>query len=1475
MTYRSARNLAICIYLATFPTASWGEGTAQLGKRQAVRETTELLVEVLKVGEVINIAVGNDAADSDAAIEVTVTDPAGAQVFGSPFTITTSSKGYLPGGADPAVPAILKPEDVLQITSAMTGSYVVAFDNLRVYNNDPPAVDPLDISVTPNATTNINTAAPFDGLGRLHSRDWHLNSHGFTANHATNAAFYVVVPTSSTTDSVWRMQFEGMAGYSYEVAANDIGLRGLDQSGSVNMKDQAPPNPMFEIYLNIPVQAKGGGQAAEVSNLQYSGPTLSCKCAVKNLPSSFTFQAVGGTTYSLVIDLDKDGIFDPSKGDREITGTAQSGANTIDWDGTTEDGKGIAAGTYDVRLSVRLGQFHFVAKDVETAKPGLRIFAADISDKLNPIFSPTQMFWDDTKVNTKTHDGANNIPEEQKSKPESSLPDGLSSGQLTDPAICDENSGNAHCWGNFENSDDPLSPGENRYMDTWVFSYQTVVYGTVCVDDEATDTDGDTLTFHEECSAGSDPTKADTDDDGLNDAIEVKGQNQTDPTKADTDSDGVGDGVEDADQDGVYDSATETDPTKPDTDGDGLKDGEEDADQDGTKDSGETDPRLADTDGDGLVDGLEQGVDSSGNAIPNANPTDPLKADSDGDGLSDAEEDSSGDGVLGSGETDPTLSDTDGDGLSDGIEKGKNSDGSTIADANTSDALDSDTDDDGLKDGEEDLNANGVFDKATETDPNTLDSDSDGLPDGWIDGFGGTEQNGTWEPGEGEDRNGNGKFDAGTETDPKKKDTDGGGEPDGAEENTTHHNPLDSADDREPTVIIRGGGGCSTAGGTGVISFFTIIGLVFLLLGRRFFCVVGLVLFLLFGASAVAAQTKPVSFPAANFRPAANPSGYFVSEKALTLPHLNASALLYFGYAHQPLKMLDSSSGEEKSALMNYQFNVDLLLAFGLFDRLELALALPVTLAQSSDDLAALDRPPGTTLAPGIGDIRFIPKVRLLTAGVVSFALALPLSLPSGSEDNFLGDATVSFSPRAIIALNLERFRAALNVGYRIRKDQSVAVSSEAQPKLIIDDELFGSLGLSVPVWDARIDLLADFFFSMSVIELRQTEAPVEFLVGARIKLPYSLAASVAGGAGLTYGVGAPKFRIIAGFSYQYVAPRAAIKKRPIGSTDPDLDGFVGAADKCPNSPEDMDGFEDGDGCPEKDNDKDGIADLDDACPLKAEDRDDFEDRDGCPEPDNDKDEILDGKDMCPNEKEDLDGFEDEDGCPDKDNDKDGVVDQLDKCPLKAEDKDGFEDTDGCPELDNDGDGVEDAKDKCPNAKEDLDGWADFDGCPEIDNDDDGMPDTLDKCPDDAEVFNGVDDADGCPDKGPGLVQIEKGRIASPAIAFARKSTKVRRASMKLLQDVTNTLQYNLWIKKVALVGYGDAQNESAADRALAKKRAETVRDLLIKVGVHPLRIKAVDYAEAGHAAQSGKRPKGVVQLIIISPVPGKPTPPR
>ncbi len=61
-----------------------------------------------------------------------------------------------------------------------------------------------------------------------------------------------------------------------------------------------------------------------------------------------------------------------------------------------------------------------------------------------------------------------------------------------------------------------------------------------------------------------------------------------------------------------------------------------------------------------------------------------------------------------------------------------------------------------------------------------------------------------------------------------------------------------------------------------------------------------------------------------------------------------------------------------------------------------------------------------------------------------------------------------------------------------------------------------------------------------------------------------------------------------------------------------DRDGVPDVRDKCPDAPEDIDGFEDTDSCPEVVHDRD-VVDVQDRCPDVPDDE--MGDIDGCPDP--------------------------------------------------------------------------------------------------------------------------------------------------------------------------------------------------------------------------------------------------------------------
>lgn len=307
---------------------------------------------------------------------------------------------------------------------------------------------------------------------------------------------------------------------------------------------------------------------------------------------------------------------------------------------------------------------------------------------------------------------------------------------------------------------------------------------------------------------------------------------------------------------------------------------------------------------------------------------------------------------------------------------------------------------------------------------------------------------------------------------------------------------------------------------------------------------------------------------------------------------------------------------------------------------------------------------------------------------------------------------------------------------------------------------------------------------------------------------------------------------------------------RPVFAGDSDDDGVPNKFDECKNDPEDKDGFQDNDGCPDPDNDADGVCDA-----WVAEKGQSGKFASACK-----------GSDKCLEVAEDKDGFEDGDGCPDPDNDKDGIPDTKDKCANDAEDMDGYQDNDGCPEPDNDGDGVCDAwisekglsakyastctgSDKCMEAKEDKDGFEDNDGCPDADNDKDGIKDESDKCPMEAETVNMVDDEDGCADKAMPPLDAVK---TYPLVRFRSSTAELTvEAEQPLEQLAKQLLEYP--DKKVEIRLFTWYKGKKKEDYlALLQARSKAIVDFLVGKGVAADRLQEVQYTKESFEALKG-----------------------
>jgi outer membrane protein OmpA-like peptidoglycan-associated protein len=603
---------------------------------------------------------------------------------------------------------------------------------------------------------------------------------------------------------------------------------------------------------------------------------------------------------------------------------------------------------------------------------------------------------------------------------------------------------------------------------------------------------------------------------------------------------------------------------------------------------------------------------------------------------------------------------------------------------------------------------------------------------------------------------------------------------------------------------------------------------------NRFFLLFSVVLF---SSSLVFAK----GFDIQTFHLSSSPHGFFSTQGGELSTHLQFSSGLGFVYGKDVLQLsvLESDGTQsDVGGLVQHRLDAVWTASLGLWNWVELGVALPVAWQQGKDAQSftqvGVALSGGSLRAWGLGDMRIFPKVKLLNIrnGLFAMAFTPQVVVPSGGGAVYASSNTWGFAPVLNMSTRVQRMRAGLDLGYRIRDKAHVA-------SLAIDDEVFWKAAVAYNVLsnaNKPLEITGELFGYTGVKHpfgagLKGTEkdlqaalTSLEAMLGARWWAWEHVLVSGGVGMGLMSGYGAALPRVYIGATY---FSGSATPK------DGDMDGVVDGIDQCPDKKEDRDGFKDDDGCPEPDNDEDHFADEDDACPLEAEDKDGFEDDDGCPEADNDKDGVLDTQDACAMQAEDKDGFKDDDGCPDVDNDEDGVLEGVDACPLEKEDVDGYEDWDGCLEPDNDQDGLLDTADACPDYAEDKDGVKDADGCPE-ENDDDGVPDASDACPAQSETFNGVKDADGCPEPSPASeVQMlgDEIKLKNP-VGFQKGTAVLAPPAQAVLEHLVAMMKVRKDIALLRIVGYADPSLSVQKAKILSQARQTVVAQYLQKRGV-------------------------------------------
>lgn len=206
-----------------------------------------------------------------------------------------------------------------------------------------------------------------------------------------------------------------------------------------------------------------------------------------------------------------------------------------------------------------------------------------------------------------------------------------------------------------------------------------------------------------------------------------------------------------------------------------------------------------------------------------------------------------------------------------------------------------------------------------------------------------------------------------------------------------------------------------------------------------------------------------------------------------------------------------------------------------------------------------------------------------------------------------------------------------------------------------------------------------------------------------------------------------------------------------------------------------------------------------------------------------------------------------------KDSDGDGVIDDLDKCPDTP--KGVKVDAKGCP-LDSDGDGVPDYLDQCPDTPKGV--KVDAKGCP-LDSDGDGVPDYLDKCP-------------GTPK---GIIVDDKGceLKLTLRINFDSDKSDIKPEFKDEVAKAAAFVRENSQAPFILLVGHTDSQGSDEYNQKLSERRAEAVRQALIKDhGLDADKLKARGYGEAqpiaDNATAEGRYENRRVEVICCAVLP-------
>ncbi|MCG8420385.1 MAG: OmpA family protein [Proteobacteria bacterium] len=273
-------------------------------------------------------------------------------------------------------------------------------------------------------------------------------------------------------------------------------------------------------------------------------------------------------------------------------------------------------------------------------------------------------------------------------------------------------------------------------------------------------------------------------------------------------------------------------------------------------------------------------------------------------------------------------------------------------------------------------------------------------------------------------------------------------------------------------------------------------------------------------------------FTLERFRISLDRQGVLDSEWGRTLGHLQWDVGLWLGAADDPLVVVARVDGGDRrriGSLVNHRVGGNLVATIGLLSRFQVGLETPLILSQDQ----SIDMSPvgmgGSITRFGLGDIRLVPKVRVLHSDrhFIDLAIIPAFSLPTSTSEEYFGEGTLILCPELAISRAVGAFRLAGNIGYRVRRTKTLG-------DLTVDDEIFWRIAAGYRLGEAglppvEVDLSvttatrADDFLDDPNNNHLEVLGAVQYLFSER------LLGFAAVGVGLNEGFGTPDWRVLIG----------------------------------------------------------------------------------------------------------------------------------------------------------------------------------------------------------------------------------------------------------------------------------------------------------------------------------------------------------